>query len=403
MEYLVSWGYLLVWKTFTTFANDDWHVNLLNNYRNSIMASLDKNIISTQLFSEISAIIEQARTSAYRSVNTILVQRNWLLGKYINEEILNNNKAEYGKSIMQELSRQLTETYGVGFTKTNLYSYAQFNTYFPINENNTIFHAVSGKSQQANLDAVSLNFNARLSWTHYRILLQEENKEAREWYANEAAEQMWSVRTLQRNISSAYYHRMLASQQKELVEAEMIENTKDYQADKLEYIKNPVIAEFLGLAQNTSYTESDLETCIIDHMEKFLLEMGKGFAFVARQKHIHTEKEDYYIDLVFYNYMLKCFFLIDLKTSKVRHQDVGQIDMYVRMYDELVRQEDDNPTIGLLLCSDTDEDIARYSVLKGNEQVFAAKYLPFLPSQEELRREIETQKEMFYLSQREKK
>ncbi len=379
------------------------------------MANVDKNIISTQLFSEISAIIEQARTNAYRSVNTILVQRNWLLGKYINEEILNNNKAEYGKSIMQELSRQLMETYGVGFDVTNLYKYAQFYTYFPINKeveildtvcqksNNGIFHAVSGKSEKAILDTVSPKFNIRLSWSHYRVLLQEENKEAREWYVNEAAEQMWSVRTLQRNISSAYYHRMLASQQKELVEAEMIENTKDYQADKLEYIKNPVIAEFLGLAQNTSYTESDLETCIIDHMEKFLLEMGKGFAFVARQKHIHTEKEDYYIDLVFYNYMLKCFFLIDLKTSKVRHQDVGQMDMYVRMYDELVRQEGDNPTIGLLLCSDTDEDIARYSVLKGNEQVFAAKYLPFLPSQEELRREIETQKEMFYLSQQEKK
>ncbi len=355
------------------------------------MTNLDKNIISTQLFSEMSAIIEQARTNAYRSVNTILVQRNWLLGKYINEEILNNNKAEYGKSIMQELSRQLTETYGVGFDVTNLYKYAQFYTYFPINKEVEI------------LDTVCPKFNIRLSWSHYRVLLQEDNKEAREWYANEAAEQMWSVRTLQRNISSAYYHRMLASQQKELVEAEMIEKTKDYQADKLEYIKNPVIAEFLGLAQNTSYTESDLETCIIDHMEKFLLEMGKGFAFVARQKHIHTEKEDYYIDLVFYNYMLKCFFLIDLKTSKVRHQDVGQMDMYVRMYDELVRQEGDNPTIGLLLCSDTDEDIARYSVLKGNEQVFAAKYLPFLPSQEELRREIETQKEMFYLSQQEKK
>ncbi len=379
------------------------------------MTNLDKNIISTQLFSEMSAIIEQARTNAYRSVNTILVQRNWLLGKYINEEILNNNKAEYGKSIMQELSRQLTETYGVGFDVTNLYKYAQFYTYFPINKeveildtvcpksNNGIFHAVSGKSEKAILDTVSSKFNIRLSWSHYRVLLQEDNKEAREWYANEAAEQMWSVRTLQRNISSAYYHRMLASQQKELVEAEMIEKTKDYQADKLEYIKNPVIAEFLGLVQNTSYTESDLETCIIDHMEKFLLEMGKGFAFVARQKHIHTEKEDYYIDLVFYNYMLKCFFLIDLKTSKVRHQDVGQMDMYVRMYDELVRQEGDNPTIGLLLCSDTDEDIARYSVLKGNEQVFAAKYLPFLPSQEELRREIETQKEMFYLSQQEKK
>ncbi len=183
----------------------------------------------------------------------------------------------------------------------------------------------------------------------------------------------------------------------------MMEKTKELQADKLDFIKNPVIAEFLGLSQNTTFTESDLETCIISHMEKFLLEMGKGFAFVARQKHIYTEKEDYYIDLVFYNYILKCFFLIDLKTSKVRHQDVGQMDMYVRMYDELVRQDGDNPTIGLLLCADTDEDIARYSVLRGNEQVFAAKYLPLLPTLEDLRREIEQQKEIFYLTQEEKR
>ncbi len=355
------------------------------------MANIDKTLNQASLFSELSSIIEQARTTAYRSVNAVLVQRNWLLGKCINEEVLNGSKAEYGKSIMQDLSQRLTETYGTGFTKTNLYDYAKFYTYFSDFGDNEIFHAVSGK------------FNIRLSWTHYRILLQEENKDARTWYENEAAEQMWSVRTLQRNISSAYYHRMLSSQQKELVEAEMMEKTRELQTDKLDFIKNPVIAEFLGLSQNTTFTESDLETCIISHMEKFLLEMGKGFAFVARQKHIHTEKEDYYIDLVFYNYILKCFFLIDLKTSKVRHQDVGQMDMYVRMYDELVRQDGDNPTIGLLLCADTDEDIARYSVLRGNEQVFAAKYLPLLPTQEELRREIEQQKEIFYLTQEEKR
>ncbi len=351
------------------------------------MAEIEEVLGQTQIFSEMSSIIEQARKVAYHSVNTILVQRNWLLGKCINEEILNGNKAEYGKSIIQELSQRLTEVYGAGFDMSSLYKYARFNSYFPELQRNTI------------LDTVSPKFNIRLSWSHYRTLLQEENKDARTWYENEAAEQMWSVRTLQRNISSAYYHRMLSSQHKELVKAEMVEKTKDLQADKLDFIKSPVIAEFLGLSQNTSFTESDLETCIINHMEKFLLEMGKGFAFVARQKHIHTAKEDYYIDLVFYNYILKCFFLIDLKTSKVRHQDVGQMDMYVRMYDELVRQDGDNPTIGLLLCADTDEDIARYSVLKGNEQVFAAKYLPLLPTQEELRREIEQQKEIFYLTQ----
>ncbi len=355
------------------------------------MTNIDKASSHTPIFAEMSAIIEQTRTMAYRSVNAVLVQRNWLLGKCINEEILNGSKAEYGKSVMQELSYKLTEIYGQGFDMSSLYKYARFNSYFPELQNDAI------------LDSLSPKFNIRLSWTHYRTLLQEENKEARQWYENEAAEQMWSVRTLQRNISSGYYHRMLSSQHKELVQAEMIEKTKELQGDKLDFIKNPVIAEFLGLSQNTDFTESDLETCIISHMEKFLLEMGKGFAFVARQKHIHTEKEDYYIDLVFYNYILKCFFLIDLKTSKVCHQDVGQMDMYVRMYDELVRQEEDNPTIGLLLCADTDEDIARYSVLKGNEQVFAAKYLPFLPTQAELRKEIETQKEIFYLTQEEKK
>ncbi|WP_304645434.1 PDDEXK nuclease domain-containing protein [uncultured Dubosiella sp.] len=173
--------------------------------------------------------------------------------------------------------------------------------------------------------------------------------------------------------------------------------TADYQKDKLGFIKNPVIAEFLGYPNNTDFSESNLEKSIITNLQKFLMELGKGYAFVARQQHIHTEKQDYYIDLVFYNYILKCFVLIDLKTSKVSHQDVGQMDMYVRMYDELKRTEGDNPTIGIILCSDTDEDIARYSILKGNEQLFASKYKLYLPTEEELRNEIETQKMMFYL------
>ena len=177
----------------------------------------------------------------------------------------------------------------------------------------------------------------------------------------------------------------------------MEELTSKYQSDKLEFIKNPVITEFLGLSQNTYFTETDLEKSIITNIQKFLMELGKGYAFVARQQHIHTEKQDYYIDLVFYNYYLKCFILIDLKTSKVTHQDVGQMDMYVRMYDELKRTEGDNPTIGIILCSDTDEDIARYSILKGNEQLFASKYKLYLPTEEELRNEIETQKTIYQL------
>lgn len=207
----------------------------------------------------------------------------------------------------------------------------------------------------------------------------------------------WSVRTLQRNIYSQYYYRLIQTQKKELVKNEMEELTAEYQNDKLEFIKNPVVAEFLGLAQNTDFTETELEKSIISNIQKFLMELGKGYAFVARQQHIHTEKQEYFIDLVFYNYYLKCFVLIDLKTSKVTHQDVGQMDMYVRMYDELKRTEGDNPTIGIILCSDIDEDIARYSILKGNEQLFASKYKLYLPSEEELRAEIETQKVMYKL------
>lgn len=182
----------------------------------------------------------------------------------------------------------------------------------------------------------------------------------------------------------------------------MLEKTADFQNDKLEFIKNPVVAEFLGLAQNTDYAETDLETSIISNIQKFLMEMGKGYAFVARQQHIKTEKEDYFIDLVFYNYILKCFVLIDLKTGKITHQDVGQMDMYIRMYDELKKGADDNPTLGIVLCTETDEDIARYSVLHGNEQLFASKYKLYLPTEEELRKEIEIQKTMFYLQQKEK-
>ncbi len=194
---------------------------------------------------------------------------------------------------------------------------------------------------------------------------------------------------MQRNINTQYYCRILQSQHKDLVEQEMLDKTFDFQNDKLEFIKNPVVAEFLGLAPNSDYAETDLETSIISNIQKLLMEMGKGYAFVARQQHIKTEKEDYFIDLVFYNYILKCFVLIDLKTGKITHQDVGQMDMYIRMYDERKKGTDDNPTLGIVLCTETDEDIARYSVLHGNEQLFASNYKLYLPTEEELRKEIE--------------
>ncbi len=336
------------------------------------------------LYNRASIIIEDARNRAYRQVNESLVRRNWELGQIIAEEELNGeDRAQYGASVIKELSKRLTATYGKGFTKTNLYGYVNFYKMFP-----QIFHALSGKS--SNL----------LSWTHYRTLIQELNNEARQWYEAEAASQNWSVRTLQRNISSQYYHRLLASQRKDLVEKEMLQLTAPLQSpDPTEFIKNPVIGEFLGFTADSSFRETELEQSIIDNLEKFLLELGKGFAFVARQQHIHTEKEDYYIDLVFYNIYLKCYVLIDLKTSKIRHQDVGQMDMYVRMYDQLKRTEGDNPTIGILLCDDTDEDIARYSVLHDNNHMFASKYMTYMPSPEQLRAEIERQKEIFYLKE----
>jgi predicted nuclease of restriction endonuclease-like (RecB) superfamily len=226
-------------------------------------------------------------------------------------------------------------------------------------------------------------------------LLRVTDKEAREWYLQEAINEMWAVRTLDRNISSQYYYRLLQSQNRNVVKDEMKQITTPFQNDKLEFIKNPIVAEFLGLAPNTDFTETELETSIITHIQKFVMELGKGYAFVARQQHIKTDMGDYFIDLVFYNYILKCFLLIDLKTSRITHQDVGQMDMYVRMYDNLKRTQGDNPTIGLILCSETSEDMARYSVLHDNERLFQARYLTYLPTIEQLKEEIELQKEIF--------
>lgn len=338
---------------------------------------------SSNIYNDMCNIIDSAQKAAYSAVNITLVQRNWLLGKRIaEEELKGENRADYGTKVINNLSRQLTEEYGKGFTKTNLYSFYSFYKIFP-----KIFHTTCGKSK------------ALLSWSHYRILLQVKDTSAREWYENEALRETWNVRTLQRNISSQYYYRLLQSQSKQPVIDEMNQLTSSYPEDKLEFIKNPMIVEFLGLSRDPSFTETKLESSIITNLQKFLMELGKGYAFVARQQHIHTEKEDYYIDLVFYNYILKCFVLIDLKTSKITHQDVGQMDMYIRMYDELKRNEGDNPTLGIVLCSDTDEDIAKYSILHGNEQLFASKYKLYLPSEEELRAEIEAQKTIFQLQQ----
>ena len=369
------------------------------------------------LYQDACTIIDQAQVAAYRAVNETLIKRNWLLGMRIQHEVLKDKRAEYGEKVVANLANALVKRYGRGFSMRNLYNFIAFYQSHP-----NIFHAENGKSgiilqsltaksqtdDQSNilqsLTAKSENIvNAlcaqspfKLTWTHYSIILQENNKEARDWYELEAAREMWSTRTLQRNVSSQYYHRLLRSQNKEAVHNEMQKLTAPLQ-DKLEYLKNPVVAEFLGFKNKTEYTESDLEQSIIDHLIPFLMELGKGFTLADRQKRIHTEKEDYYIDLVFYNYNLRCFVLIDLKTTKLRHQDVGQMDMYVKMYDEMMCPQGHNPTIGILLCADTDDDVAHYSVLNGNDQLYAAKYLTYMPTQDELRREIEQQKEFFRL------
>lgn len=326
---------------------------------------------------EIKDIVNQARQKAYSAINSAMVGAYWQMGKRIVEqEQQGHERADYGKQLLKMLSQELTAEFGKGFSVGSLYYYRQFYITFP-----EIF-------------ATPWRI---LTWSHYKRLMQVANTDARAWYLKEAAEQMWSYRTLDRNIGSQYYERLLLSQNKGNAKVEMKAVSRPFRQETIEFIKNPTVAEFIGLAPNCELSESDLESAIIGNLQKFLLELGKGFSFVARQKLIRTERKDYFIDLVFYNYILKSFVLIDLKTTTITHQDVGQMDMYVRMYDERVRGEDDNPTIGIVLCSETDEDIARYSVLHDNDRLFASKYMLYMPTEEELREEIERQKEFFRL------
>ena len=345
---------------------------------------------------------------AYAAIDYAQIQANWLIGQRVVEQMQQGKeRAEYGAHIIQIASVALTEEFGSGYSETNIRNFRAFYLTFsnlqiqqtPFAESQTsIQQTMSAKLENANTQ-IGQTLPARLSWSHYERLMRVESETARNWYMHEASEQMWSVRTLNRNINTQYYERLLMSQVKEPVVQEMKEKTAEFQHDKLEFIKNPTVLEFLGLPNNKSYQEKDLEQAILNNLSDFLMEMGKGFAFVARQQLIRTEEEDYYIDLVFYNYLLKAFVLVDLKVGKISHQDVGQMDMYVRMYDELKRNEGDNPTIGILLCAQTDKDIARYSILKGNEQIFASKYKLLLPSEEELAKEISKQKEIFQLQQ----
>lgn len=346
---------------------------------NDIMNVYNK---SNNILGDIENIIETSQQQAYHSVNHILTQRNWFIGHRIAEELIGEQERSeyYGTEIIRTLSRELTQKYGKGYDRSNLYNCLSFYRTFP-----------------KIVDTVYRQSDIRLSWSHYRILVKVQDDTARNWYLKEAYEQTWSVRTLKRNIETQYYYRLLKSQHPDIVKRDMEEHTISYRNDKLEFIKNPIIAEFLGMESKIDFTESELESFFISNIQKFIMELGKGYAFVGRQQHIKTETEDYFIDLVFYNYIMKCFVLFDLKTGKITHQDVGQMDMYIRMYDELKRGEGDNPTLGVVLCSETDEDIARYSVMHGSEQLFASKYKLYLPTEEELKAEIEMQKTMFQL------
>ncbi|GHU87124.1 hypothetical protein FACS189476_01970 [Spirochaetia bacterium] len=354
-----------------------------------------------QFIQQLKQIIQAARSKAYSAINFAQVEANWLIGRRIVEqEQQGETRAGYGKHIIELVSNELSAEFGKGYSETNIRSFRKFYLTF---KDFQIQQALPAESTGKKPQALPGQFNdtreqlALLSWTHYERLLRVQSPDARIWYMKEAAEQMWDYRTLGRNIDTQYYERLLISQKKGPIVKEMKAKTKSFREDKFSFIKNPTVLEFLGLPGNTGYTEAKLESAIITHLQQFLLELGKGFAFVERQQLLRTESADYYIDLVFYNYILKCFVLIDLKTSRITHQDVGQMDMYVRMYDEMKRGDEDNPTIGIVLCAETDEDIARYSILKGNEQLFATKYKLYLPSEEELRTEIERQKEILSL------
>lgn len=319
-----------------------------------------------KLVNEIKSLINEARKHVVHSVNTAMVITYWEIGRRIVEEEQNGSeRAEYGKYLIQNLANALTEEFGNGFGTTNLKYFRQLYLTFPIR------HALRGE----------------LSWTHYRQLMRVDSEEARSFYMKEAAECGWSARQLERQINSFYYQRLLASQNKDVVRKETEQHNETVSPSEI--LKDPYILEFLDLKENKDYLEADLEAGLINKLQDFLLELGKGFSFVARQQRISTDAgKHYYIDLVFYNYLLKCFVLIDLKIGTLTPQDVGQMDLYVRMYEDQKRTVTDNPTIGIILCSQNDETVVKYSMLAENRQLFASQYKLYMPTEEELKKLI---------------
>lgn len=344
------------------------------------MINNDKALQGQTFINDVRTIIEQGRKTAYAAAGQAAIVTFWNVGRRIVEEEQNGeSRASYGSRLIKNLSEELMPVYGRSYSKRNLDYYKKFYLIFPdIEIVNTRVH--------------------NLEWSHFRRVLSVTNPQARLWYLESASENMWSVRDLDRNISTQYYERRLAAQ----LPANATDFPKVQKADPLEYIKNPVVAEFMWFRRDSCYSESELEQALIDNLEKFIMELGRGFAFVERQQHIVTDTDDFYIDLVFYNFKMKRFVIFELKTHHLTHQDIGQLDMYVRMYDDLMRSEDDQPTIGVLLCTDTDKTIARYSVLHDSDQLYAAKYMTYMPTEEELRREIEQQKQFFLEQQKNK-
>ena len=328
----------------------------------------------TELYASIRAVLLSAQSHVRQAVNDTMVQTYWQNGRLIVEgEQGGEVRAEYGKRVLTELAKRLSTEFGKGFSVTNLKLFRQFYLAFPIS------HTLCDQSSLG-----------RLSWSHFRNLLRVEDIKARDWYAKEAADQGWSVRALDRQISTLFYERLLGNQDKAGVRSEAIALISEQTpADPRDFIRDPYVLEFLGVQPDAGLYEQDIEKGLLSQLQKFLMELGKGFAFVARQKHLRVEGEDCFVDLVFYNYLLKCFVLIELKVGKLSHQDVGQMDMYVRVFEEQYRNEGDNPTLGLILCSERNAAVAKYSLLAENPQLFASKYRFILPSEAELQAELE--------------
>jgi predicted nuclease of restriction endonuclease-like (RecB) superfamily len=361
-----------------------------------------------ELYAEIKSILDDARKSAYRAVNFTMVLAYWEIGKRIVEEEQNGNKrAGYGEALLKELSEKLTAEFGKGFSVVGLKNYRQFYLAFSQHPKGSALRSESATSEEDTKSSAMRSelqknkaeepqglyeahqLRKELTWTHYRLLMRVENLEARNYYINETIAENWSSRALERQINSFYYERIVSSKHKEEVQAEAKANTGALTSQPQDFIKDPYVLEFLDIPANSGYLEKDLESGIIEKLQHFLLELGKGFSFVAQQKRISAGEDHFYIDLVFYNYILKCFVLIDLKLGKLTHQDIGQMDLYVRWYEDNVKGETDNATIGIILCSEKNETVVKYSVLKDSKQLFASKYKLYLPTEEELKEELE--------------